>query len=400
VLFLALQAVGTPASAQTFEELKALNEAVVRDIERLNRDNEKRLQEYKDAAVLADRAELLGDYLRQLRKLIERQQAETAELQARVQQAAQRHSQWVAKLRAQIDTSIPDWQAIIDLVSYRRALERIADFEQRIADDAALSASERDLVGQLRGFDSAALAGALNELLRVDAVRLVLAERPDKATVAHASLNQIQNQLREFARQQVVQQTMLRSFQLARTRLRAAVPQVWRALARKVLQQANVAIANDFTGMYTRELNSPRVYFGAMHQIDSAQRKISYHLSETYSPRLALREARTLGVLAADMKRNLPNLSVTEPTRRQVELIVLRGEAAAKNYTAHLETLGDPQRRMYADMRALMVKWSTMGLGPKISSHCKTLAERASQAGTSMDAEVAYQEYVRQCDVN
>ena len=117
VLCVALQLLITDAAAQTFEELKALQETIVREIDQLNHDNQKRVNEYEAAATLEQRSKILAENLKQLRGLVERQQAATRELQARVQEAAGRHAQWVAQLRAQVDASMPDWKAIVDIAT-------------------------------------------------------------------------------------------------------------------------------------------------------------------------------------------------------------------------------------------------------------------------------------------
>ena len=228
----------------------------------------------------------------------------------------------------------------------------------------------------------------------------MLAGRTTSANRAHASVVALRQQLEALAREQIRQQTLLQSYQLARTRLRAQAPQVWRALARQHLQQSNVAIANDLTGMYARALSSPQLYFGAKNQIDRAKRLVGHLLYQRYSPRVALREARVLGVLAADMRRNLPCLAVTEPMRAQIEIVALGGQSTARSDIQQIQNLSDSDLKMYAEMRTLMVQWSLMRVGSQLSSHCKSLAERASRGGISMDDELAYQEYVHQCDVN
>lgn len=390
--------VATTTRAAT--DLAAANDAVVAEIGQLDAQNQALKASHEQQTIAAQQTELLTSYLQRVTAAVEQQRASMAALPAAIESAGQRHRDWIARFRQLLTSAAPSWPTIKDLPSYQAAVAQINAFAQRIPDDEALRASENALIERLQGLDLTRLAGELNGLLSSGAIEQVLGNGSAQAAALRATFVQLDAIISDLGRRRLDHKATLLSYQHARNELRARSPQTWYAMAEKQLQTANLAIAANIGGLYTKSINDPVVYGATKQQIDTLRNEIAWLFGSAYAPKLALRKVRVLQVLLDDVERNLPALAINDAMRAQIALLVSGGRFAATTYASAIARLTETTLQLYADLRIQKVNLAVQRAGSALSAACRALADQARLKGTTVEHEQLYKDYVTQCVTN
>jgi len=387
-------------TTQPATDLVAANDAVVAEIEGLDAQNQALKAAHEQQTIAAQQTELLTSYLQRITSAVEQQRASMAALPAAIETAGQRHRDWIARFRQLLTSAAPSWPSIKDLPSYQTAVAQINAFTQRIPDDEPLRAAENALIERLQGLDLTRLAGELNGLLTSGAIEQVLGSGTAQAAALRATFAQLDAIISDLGQRRLAHKATLLSYQHARSDLRVRGPQTWYAMAEQQLKAANLAIAVNLSGLYTKALNDPVVYGATKQEIDTLRNEIGWLFGSAYAPKLALRKVRVLQVLLDDVERNLPALAINDAMRAQIALLVSGGRFAATTYANAIARLTDTTLQVYADLRLQKVNLSVQRAGSALSATCRSLADQARLKGTTVEHEQLYKDYVTQCVTN
>jgi hypothetical protein len=163
------------------------------------------------------------------------------------------------------------------------------------------------------------------------------------------------------------------------------------------MQAANNRITCNISDEYRKLLNNPLVYGKVKQHVDGIGLKVDLLLRKHYSPMLALREVRVFEVLLKDIESNLTQLYITEDVRKEIEFLLKDGHRSIEIYRQSLP--GDENKlKFYAQMRSTRVTQIIRKLGAEEAVICKELAEKISLSETPSESEMAFKEFIEQCD--
>lgn len=389
-----LLAFSRQARAGELEDLAAQNEALVQEITALNEEVQALQAQRAHAETRGLRGKAVADALMRLKQAVETYLSGGARLTAEVIEQGTRHEAWIAAVRSMIKRQVPNWDSIVDLPSYRQAEGAIALFSAQLPDVSPLVARATLLKRRGDALEAKLLLAEIDALVKSPVFDEVLAKR---AAGLRSRFEAFTIALAKLASSRVLMASLLDTQGKARERLVSEVIASWRRMAQSRLERANGRLVEQMDETYRRSVNDPKIYYAAKNAVAQATSQLAWTLNRSYSPYLARRKLHQLRALLDELSRKLPQLFVTEPTRRELEMVLIDGNSVHATYARAIEGRAQNDLALYATARANAARNELARQGGQVSAECQQLAERIEARQPTVDSELAYKEFTEQC---